>query len=80
MIVTFPVGIGHVMSSVILGIIGIAIGISVTKLVSVESFRGNIAAWLFIAFGFVYMVISMRNLIKKKETQPCPLSSQRRKA
>ena len=66
MIVTFLCGIGHVMSSVILGIIGIAIGISVTKLVSVESFRGNIAAWLFIAFGFVYMVISVRNLIKKR--------------
>jgi nickel/cobalt transporter (NicO) family protein len=66
MIVTFFCGIGHVMSSVILGLVGIAVGISVTKLVSVESFRGNIAAWLFIAFGFVYMVISARNLMKKK--------------
>ncbi len=67
MIVTFFCGIGHVMSSVILGIIGIAVGISVTKLVSVESFRGNIAAWLFIAFGLVYMIISIRNLVKKKK-------------
>jgi len=67
MIVTFFCGIGHVMSSVILGLIGIAVGISVTKLVSVESFRGNIAAWLFVAFGFVYMIISIRNLIKKRK-------------
>ena len=67
MIVTFFCGIGHVLSSVILGLIGIAVGISVTKLVSVESFRGNVAAWLFIAFGFVYMVISIRNLIKKRK-------------
>jgi nickel/cobalt transporter (NicO) family protein len=66
MIITFLCGIGHVLSSVILGIVGIAIGISVTKLVSVESFRGNIAAWLFIAFGLVYMIISLRNLIRKK--------------
>lgn len=66
MIVTFFCGIGHVMSSVILGLIGIAVGISVTKLVSVESFRGNIAAWLFIAFGLVYMIISIRNLVKKR--------------
>jgi nickel/cobalt transporter (NicO) family protein len=66
MIITFFCGIGHVMSSVILGIVGIAIGISVTKLVSFESFRGNIAAWLFIAFGLVYMIISIRNLIRKK--------------
>ncbi|TAL61032.1 MAG: hypothetical protein EPN88_15135 [Bacteroidetes bacterium] len=67
MLITFLCGIGHVLSSVILGLIGIAIGISVTKLVSVESFRGNIAAWLFIAFGLVYMIISIRNLIKKKK-------------
>jgi nickel/cobalt transporter (NicO) family protein len=66
MIITFLCGIGHVLSSVILGLIGIAVGISVTRLVSVESFRGNIAAWLFIAFGLVYMIISVRNLVRKK--------------
>jgi nickel/cobalt exporter len=67
MMITFLCGIGHVLSSVILGLIGIAIGISVTKLVSVESIRGNIAAWLFIAFGLVYMIISIRNLMKKRK-------------
>ena len=67
MFVTFLCGIGHVLSSVVLGLLGIAIGISVTKLVSVESFRGNIAAWLFIAFGLVYMIISIRNLMKKRK-------------
>jgi nickel/cobalt exporter len=67
MFITFLCGIGHVLSSVVLGLLGIAIGISVTKLVSVESFRGNIAAWLFIAFGLVYMIISIRNLMKKKK-------------
>jgi sulfite exporter TauE/SafE len=66
MTVTFLCGVGHVMSSVVLGLVGIAVGISVSKLVSVESFRGNIAAWLFIAFGLVYMVISIRSLLKKR--------------
>jgi len=66
MMITFFCGIGHVLSSVILGLIGIAVGISVNKLVAVESFRGNIAAWLFIAFGLVYMIISLRNLYKKR--------------
>jgi sulfite exporter TauE/SafE len=65
--ITFLCGLGHVLSSVILGLIGIAIGISVSKLVSVESFRGNIAAWLFIAFGLVYMIISIRSLYKKRK-------------
>jgi len=66
MVITFLCGLGHVLSSVVLGLIGIGVGISVNKLVSVESFRGNIAAWLFIAFGLVYMVISVRNLYKKR--------------
>jgi sulfite exporter TauE/SafE len=65
MIITFLCGIGHVGSSVVLGFIGIAVGISINRLVSVESFRGNIAGWLFIAFGLVYTIISLRNLYKK---------------
>lgn len=69
--ITFLCGLGHVLSSVILGLVGIAVGISVTRLVNVESFRGNIAAWLFIAFGLVYMIISVRNLLRKrKHTHP----------
>lgn len=67
MIITAFCGIGHVMSSVVLGMIGIAAGLSVSKLVHIESFRGNIAAWLFIAFGLIYMIISIRNLIKKRK-------------
>ncbi len=67
MLITFLCGLGHVLGSVILGLVGIAVGISVNKLISVESFRGNIAAWLFIAFGFVYMIISIRNLIRKRK-------------
>ncbi len=67
MFITFLCGIGHVLSSVVLGLIGIGVGISLNKLVNVESFRGNIAAWLFIAFGLVYLVISIRNLIRKKK-------------
>jgi len=67
MFITFLCGLGHVLSSVILGLIGIGIGISVNKLVSVESVRGSIAGWLFIAFGLVYTIISIRNLVRKKK-------------
>lgn len=67
MVITFLCGIGHVLSSVILGLIGIVVGIELKKIVEVESFRGNIAAWLIIAFGLVYMVISIRNLVKNKK-------------
>jgi ABC-type nickel/cobalt efflux system permease component RcnA len=67
MFITFLCGVGHVLGSVILGIVGIAVGISISKIEFIESFRGNIAAWLFISFGLIYMIISVRNLIKKKK-------------
>jgi hypothetical protein len=43
--VTVLCGIGHVLSSVVLGIIGIVLGISLNKLEALESFRGGFAAW-----------------------------------
>jgi len=67
MIVTFLCGMAHVLSSVIIGVIGIGVGISLNKLVNVESFRGSIAAWLLIGFGLVYLLISIRNLLRKKK-------------
>jgi sulfite exporter TauE/SafE len=54
--ITTLCGAGHVLSSIILGIIGIALGISINKLGAIESFRGGIAAWLIIAFGIGYFV------------------------
>jgi ABC-type nickel/cobalt efflux system permease component RcnA len=59
-------GVGHVGSSVLLGFIGIALGLAVTKLVVVESFRGNLAAWALIAFGLVYFVWGIRRALKNK--------------
>ncbi len=67
MFITFLCGTGHVLSSVVLGFIGIAAGISLSKVEFFESFRGNIAAWLLIAFGLVYMLISLRSLYRKKK-------------
>jgi ABC-type nickel/cobalt efflux system permease component RcnA len=66
MLITFLCGLGHVLSSVIVGFIGIGAGISLSRLEFFESFRGNIAAWLLIAFGLVYMLISLRSLYRKK--------------
>lgn len=65
-IITFLCGIGHIFSSIVLGLIGVAFGIMVGKLQIIESFRGNIAAWLFIAFGLVYFVWGLRRAYKNK--------------
>ncbi len=64
--ITVLCGIGHVLSSVVLGFIGIALGIAVFKLEAVESFRGELAAWLLIAFGFTYFIWGLRRAIRHR--------------
>jgi sulfite exporter TauE/SafE len=53
--ITFACGLGHVLSSVFLGLLGIAFGIALMQLEAFEAFRGNLAAWALIGFGFAYM-------------------------
>jgi nickel/cobalt exporter len=65
-LITFLCGIGHIGSSVVLGLVGVAMGLAVKKLEIVESVRGNIAAWLLIAFGLAYFVWGLRRAYQKK--------------
>jgi len=64
--ITFLCGIGHVGSSVVIGIIGIALGLGVNRLNKFESFRGNLAAWAFIIFGFGYFLWGLWKVYKEK--------------
>jgi nickel/cobalt exporter len=64
--VAFLAGLGHILSSVVLGFVGIALGIAVAKLEGVESTRGTLAAWLLIGFGFAYFVWGMRRAWRAK--------------
>lgn len=52
-------GIGHVGSSIVLGLIGILFGIGLHHLKLFESTRGNIAAWAFTVFGLIYFAYGM---------------------
>ncbi|MFC2013274.1 sulfite exporter TauE/SafE family protein [Chloroflexota bacterium] len=65
-VITLLCGIGHVLSSVALGFVGIALGIALFKLEALESFRGEIAAWLLISFGFAYFIWGLRRAIRQK--------------
>lgn len=58
--VTLACGAGHVLSSVVLGAVGIGLGLAVSGLEVLESFRGQIAVWGLIAFGLVYFVWGLR--------------------
>jgi nickel/cobalt transporter (NicO) family protein len=64
--VSFLAGLGHILSSVVLGFLGIALGIAVARLEGLESARGEVAVWLLIGFGFVYFVWGMRRARKNK--------------
>ena len=59
-LVTCFCGLGHVLSSVILGLLGIGLGLAASSLEMIESVRGQIAGWGLIAFGLVYMVWGFR--------------------
>ncbi len=61
--ITFLCGLGHVLSSIVLGLIGVVLGIAVEKLEFVESTRGTIAAWMLIAFGIAYSVWGIRRAV-----------------
>lgn len=68
-VVTFLCGLGHVLSSVILGMLGIILGIAVSQLEAVETLRGGIAAWALIAFGLVYFIWGVRRALRNKPHQ-----------
>jgi sulfite exporter TauE/SafE len=65
-LITLLCGLGHIGSSVVLGLIGVALGLAVNRLEIVESVRGNLAAWLLIAFGLAYFVWGLRRAYRNQ--------------
>jgi nickel/cobalt exporter len=64
--ITVLCGIGHVLGSVLLGFLGIGAGIALMRLEVFESVRGDVAAWLLMAFGFTYMVWGLHRALRKR--------------
>ena len=65
-VITLLCGLGHILSSVVLGFIGVALGIAVFRLEAFESFRGELAAWLLLAFGFTYFIWGIHRAIRSR--------------
>jgi ABC-type nickel/cobalt efflux system permease component RcnA len=59
-------GLGHVVSSVILGFVGLALGIALARLEGMESVRGSVAAWLLVSFGFAYFIWGLWRALKRR--------------
>ena len=66
-VITLLCGVGHVIGSVLLGLIGIALGITVGFLEEIESTRGDFASWLLIGFGIAYAAWGLRIGFRAKE-------------
>lgn len=65
-LVTATCGIGHVLGSVILGLLGVSLGWAIGGVEALEAFRGEIAAWLLLAFGLVYTSWGMRRAYRNR--------------
>ncbi|MGB3008647.1 MAG: hypothetical protein WBC06_19180 [Chitinophagaceae bacterium] len=59
-------GLGHVGSSVILGLIGIFFGIAIHKIQLWEGMRGSIVSYVFTAFGLVYFIWGLKRSLRNK--------------
>lgn len=58
--ITLLCGAGHLGGSVVLGLLGIALGAQLAALEWLEGLRGEFAAWLLVGFGLAYMVWGLR--------------------
>ena len=63
--ITFISGVGHVLGSVVLGMIGIAMGLSLSKLEAFEASRGSLVGWMLIAFGVLYTAYGVFKYMKR---------------
>ncbi|MDH5506123.1 MAG: CorA family divalent cation transporter [Anaerolineae bacterium] len=64
--VVIACGLGHVFSSIALGVLGIGLGIALTKLTGIEALRANLAGWAVIAFGLAYSAWAFVQVSRKK--------------
>ncbi len=54
-------GTGHVLSSLLLGLLGVWAGWAVHRMEGVEAWRGGVAIWLLIGFGVAYALWGLKH-------------------
>ena len=67
LLVTAICGVGHVFGSIVLGLVGIALGAALHRLEWIEGLRGDLAAWALTAFGLVYMTWGLKRAWRDRE-------------
>ena len=66
LMITALCGLGHVLSSVVLGVVGLWVGVAVFKLEAIEAYRGDLAAYALIFFGAAYGLWGLRQAYKNR--------------
>ena len=71
LVVTMLCGAGHVLSSIVIGSIGIGTGIALSRIEAFEGLRGNAASYLLFGFGVAYTAWGIKKAVKSsKHTHP----------
>lgn len=52
---TVACGLGHILSSVLIGLIGVVLGWQLTRLAWFQNIRGGISSWSLLLFGLIYL-------------------------
>lgn len=64
--VTLLCGVGHIAGSIVLGFVGVAMGLALFSVDTIEEFRGQIAGWMMLAFGLAYFAWGIRHAIRNR--------------
>lgn len=64
--ITVACGVGHVAGSIVLGLLGIALGWAVGGLEWFEGARGSVAGWLLLGFGLAYTAWGIHRAIRNR--------------
>src|SRR5262245_42000454 len=73
--VTTICGVAHVLSSVVIGLVGLAAGTALIELTGFEALRGSLVGWLLLGFGLAYAVWGLRRAWRSKASTATEESS-----
>lgn len=63
---TIVCGLGHVLSSVVLGLIGVYLGWQLNKISWLQDVRGNVSSWALFIFGLIYLIYGLWQAVRNK--------------
>jgi len=65
--ITLLCGLGHLFSSLLIAFAAMGLRLSLEKLHIINSYRGDLAAWMLIAFGGIYLIRGARKAFRSKD-------------